>query len=222
MVAVREHIVFLAGIHRDHMRASLQRGRKVRRWNRKLSSQRVTRHLQATLVPYLRWGSQLWTPSRNLFDFVKSAERRRLRRMNFDPRASGDDWISYHPRRRARALHARPQGGGQTAWRSLCGTVHGWWRRVQRHLGSPANAFSHCRGPRKWGIVQALQSADAERERPRRNWHRLPEYAVEQFGGGAAHKQALDRTVWARKRRAFVAWCMTRFGPQPLRRRATV
>lgn len=39
--------------------------------------------------------------------------------MTFEPLPSEEEWISCHPRRRARALRAHTQGGDQIVWSTL-------------------------------------------------------------------------------------------------------
>lgn len=134
-------------------------------WHRDLSSPTIplkerAAHMRATVRSSFLWGSQLWTPSRTLNDFVEAAEIRWLRRMTHDARLMEEDWILYHRRRRARVLPAREQGGGLSAWEVLGGTIHGWWGTfsgtrkatpVRRRIGGvPDGGGRQCRPARLW------------------------------------------------------------------------
>lgn len=56
----------------------------------------------------------------------------------------------------SRALRARAQGGGQNAWRTLCGTAHRWWGHVRRHPECLVNAVAQWRPPRWWRTLRVI------------------------------------------------------------------
>lgn len=175
-------------------------------------------HIRAIMMSCMLWGSQLCTPSRQLYDFVESAEVRRFRRMTHDPRADGEEWVlpspsatpSCSPRPRAARRHGTPCAEPSTG----VGAMFNAARRAPpmwSHIGG-AQVVANGAGPSTHGCGAGCP----------------PPSEVGPTGGERGGGPFWVTTPTKRRSTAchvadaFVSWYTARCRPQPLRRRAIV
>ena len=172
---------------------------------------------QGTVGASLLWGAGLWRSGTGIRRRLEALETNHARRMVHIVRHSGEDWLCYYRRRRARITSMWDDAGRTPSFVRHLVLVHTWAGHVVRDPVPIARIPRQWRNESWWQTLQVVAGAIPARlqgswRHPARNWARGLEHLLAQCHGAQWHTLAERREEWRGQQDEWVRWCVARFG----------